>query len=333
MQQIFSIGSDGLRGADKFDLWHDISRTGPIAMQVAPSGAAADFAFRSSAILQKGLGVMTIRSSSCQISRDPDQASDLWDGPGVVVNVLTAGELAVEQDGRQTIMRPGDAAICVSDRPYTLQLGGNFEACILKFDRRLLSRSSDLADLTATILGQGTGLGTLLFDFARNLAIAAPHLEADTNARLMRNFVDLLETNFHAVTGGQGWQRPTHRRATFNRVAAFVRLHLREQRLTPGHVAAAVKLSPRYLNKLFAAEGTSLGRYIWETRLSQSAVDLLDPALSAETISAIALRNGFKDLSHFSRSFRARFDASPTEYRESMAPRQMPLIQHGLAVA
>lgn len=330
-QQILSMSSDGLRGTDKFDLWHEMSRTGPIALEVAPSEPPADFAFRSSVVLQKGLGVMSITSSACRIFRDPEKAGDLWEDPGVVVNFVTAGALVVEQDGRQTMVTPGRAAICVSDRPYALQIGHGFEAFILKFDRRFLSKSSDLAALTATMLGNGTGMGGLLYDFARNFTVSAPQLGAGTNARLMRNFVDLLETNFDAATGGEGWQRPTHRRATFNRIAAFVRLHLHEQELTPGRVAAAMKLSPRYINKLFAAEGTSLGRYIWEMRLNQSAADLVDPALARESISMIALRNGFKDLSHFSRSFRASFDASPSEYREAGAPAQLPLLRHGLS--
>lgn len=331
LQQILSMSSDGLCGADRFDLWHEMSRTGPIGLETVPLEPPANFAFRSSVVLQRGLGVMSVASSACQIRREPDKASDLWEAPGVVVNCVTAGDLVVEQDGRQAIVTPGRAAICVSDRPYKLHVGGAFEAFVVKFDRRLLSKPSDLAELTATTLG-GRGMGTLLYDFARNLSVSAPQFGADTNARLIRNFVDLLETNFHVLTEGEGWRKPTHRRATFNRVAGFVRLHLREPELTPGQVAAAMKLSPRYLNKLFAAEGTSLGRYIWETRLSQSAADLVDPALARETISTIALRNGFKDLSHFSRSFRARFDASPSEYREDEAARHLPLLQHGLIV-
>jgi AraC-like DNA-binding protein len=99
------------------------------------------------------------------------------------------------------------------------------------------------------------------------------------------------------------------------RIKDFVERNLGDFDLDPTMVAAALKLSPRYMNQLLELEGTSLSRYIWRRRLERAAADLTNFALNGLSISSIALNNGFSDLSHFSKAFRDRFAHSPSEYR------------------
>jgi AraC-like DNA-binding protein len=46
---------------------------------------------------------------------------------------------------------------------------------------------------------------------------------------------------------------------------------------------------------------------------------LADPGFAAWTIGAIAYEAGFGDLSHFNRSFRRRYGASPSDVRNEAA--------------
>ncbi|TWS99826.1 helix-turn-helix domain-containing protein [Reyranella sp. CPCC 100927] len=71
--------------------------------------------------------------------------------------------------------------------------------------------------------------------------------------------------------------------------------------------------SPRYLNKLFASEDTSVARFIWEERLQRAARMLGNPARLP--ITTVGLDSGFSTMSHFSRAFRDRFGLSPRGYR------------------
>ena len=320
-QHCLTVSDHGVREGEKFDLWSEIARTGPVGQDARITRPPVDFRFSADMVMQSGLGIMNLALSACQIVRDPEKAQGHWQDPGVIVSFVTNGRLLVEQDGRSALVQPGGAALCVSDRPYRLQVDEGFSATVLKFDRRLLSRRSDLSAFTATELQDNANLAQLLYGFARDVAQSASIRSADINARLMRVLIDLLETGFDAITLGEGWRAPTHRRATFYRVGAFVRAHLHEHDLTPTRVAEAFRLSPRYLNKVFAAEGTSLGRFIWEARLARCAADLIDPALSRRQVTEIALGNGFKELSHFSRAFRSAFGQSPTDYRKTMQPR------------
>ena len=66
------------------------------------------------------------------------------------------------------------------------------------------------------------------------------------------------------------------------------------------------------MNRIFNATGQTVGEVIRVRRLARAREDLIDSDLS---VSAIAHRWGFSDPSHFTRSFKAHYGASPREYR------------------
>ena len=135
----------------------------------------------------------------------------------------------------------------------------------------------------------------------------------------MRNFTELLAAALDEVILASPLPLSEYRATALMRVRDFVERHLDVCELDTSMVSTALNLSPRYINKLFEAENTSLTRYIWRRRLERAAADLQDPARAGLGISAIAMAHGFNDLSHFSRAFRQRFDLSPRAYRASGA--------------
>jgi AraC-like DNA-binding protein len=85
--------------------------------------------------------------------------------------------------------------------------------------------------------------------------------------------------------------------------------------VTTATIAAAHYISPRYLQKLFEAEGSTVTDWIRRRRLDHCKRELLDPRNAGEPISRIAARWGLADSSHFSRLFRATYGMSPREFR------------------
>lgn len=100
------------------------------------------------------------------------------------------------------------------------------------------------------------------------------------------------------------------------RVKAYVVEHLRDPELTIGGIAAAMRMSPDHLSRLFRSEPVPLSRWIWQQRLDACRRDLCDPRLIQRGISDIAFSWGFNDATHFSRSFRELFGVSPREWRQ-----------------
>lgn len=106
-------------------------------------------------------------------------------------------------------------------------------------------------------------------------------------------------------------------------MVAFSQQNLHRSELSPQIVAAHCGISVRTLHLRFAKFGQTFGNWLLETRLNACGKALRDPFQKARGISEIAYGYGFNDLSHFNKSFRARFGVSPSEWRaerESKAP-------------
>jgi AraC-like DNA-binding protein len=79
--------------------------------------------------------------------------------------------------------------------------------------------------------------------------------------------------------------------------------------------AARRGVTPRYVQMLFEAEGTTFTQYVLEARLARALRMLADPHHQGRTISAIAFEVGFGNLSYFNRTFRRHFGMTPSDAR------------------
>jgi AraC-like DNA-binding protein len=85
--------------------------------------------------------------------------------------------------------------------------------------------------------------------------------------------------------------------------------------LTVTTLAARHRVSPRYVQKLFESEGTTFSEFVLDQRLQRAYRLLTDPDLAGRPISSIAFDVGFGDLSYFNRTFRRRYNSTPSETR------------------
>jgi AraC-like DNA-binding protein len=107
------------------------------------------------------------------------------------------------------------------------------------------------------------------------------------------------------------------RAARLKAMQAYICENLATRSLSVQGVAAHYGLSPRYIHMLFEGEGTTFSTFVREQRLLQAHTMLRSPRYAGHSISSIAFAVGFGDLSHFNRSFRGRFGASPIDVRLS----------------
>lgn len=80
-------------------------------------------------------------------------------------------------------------------------------------------------------------------------------------------------------------------------------------------VAASSGVSPRYVQRLFEAEGTTFRAFVLSYRLKLAHRRLANPGLIGRTISDIVFACGFGDLSYFDRCFRAVYGERPSDVR------------------
>ena len=95
------------------------------------------------------------------------------------------------------------------------------------------------------------------------------------------------------------------------KVMEYIYLHYGEE-LSNRRLSEVVGVSPNYLSKLFQKHtGVTLHNYLIQYRLEKAR----DYLLSAEcNISEVSLKCGFSSISSFSKSFKAKWGMSPSEY-------------------
>ena len=104
----------------------------------------------------------------------------------------------------------------------------------------------------------------------------------------------------------------------FVRICSIVKRHFSHPDVGPAEVAAEAGISVRYLQKLFAARGTTCSHYIRSLRLDHAA-QLLDretPTKANIPLGEIAHSCGYRDYANFARHFRARFRDTPGAFRK-----------------
>jgi AraC-like DNA-binding protein len=116
----------------------------------------------------------------------------------------------------------------------------------------------------------------------------------------------------------------THRSslATMHRmqIVELIEKGLHDPTLTPSGLSAALRITPRYLHRLFSGDGETVSRYILRRRLERAAQELVDPLHSRRHVSDIAFGCGFSTVSHFCRTFREQYGMSPGDFRDRRKP-------------
>ncbi len=110
--------------------------------------------------------------------------------------------------------------------------------------------------------------------------------------------------------------RTIRRDVAFDLMIAYLRTNLADPLLSPKMLARHMRVSVRTIHNRFEEAGTTFGRWILEHRLLACHKALGDPLYDRFSVSQIAFSWGFNDLSHFTKTFRARFDASPGRLRK-----------------
>jgi AraC family transcriptional regulator, positive regulator of tynA and feaB len=235
------------------------------------------------------------------------------DEPHFCFVTQASGRGRISQDGHDAELQPGDLTLTDSTRPFQLDFDDQFALTVLRFPReQLLRRVGPPERFIAGRINGREGFAGLLSPMLQNLSSQLRNIPADSLGRIAENALDLIATTLLAGNG----EASLSRGMTHVRVKFWIETHLAED-LSGDRIAGACGLSVRHLNRLFAREGASLMHYVWERRLARCRRHLTDPAMKHRSIGEIALAAGFKDLSHFSRAYRARYGCTAQEDRAS----------------
>ncbi|MFV0373898.1 helix-turn-helix domain-containing protein [Microbacterium sp.] len=234
------------------------------------------------------------------------------------VSLQLEGTGIVAQDGRETLMRPGDIAIYDTSRPYTLEFTDEMRCIVMAFPQDMFDVPASLIRrITAVRLPGDDGVGALLSPFLRDLGENLGEWTGVTGMRILRATLDLLTALVYAQLAEPHDHWGESGRAEMRAFRLFIDAHLGDPHLSATTVAKAHFISVRYLQYLFSEEGMTVSDYIRSRRLEHCGIDLSDPAQADLSVQQIAQHWGFRDASHFSKVFKRHFGSSPRQFRAS----------------
>lgn len=235
-----------------------------------------------------------------------------------LVKVQVEGTSTVLHRGREAHLTPGDFTLCLSSEPYELHFPGDYSQVVLAVPETLMEECvRHPTRYLGLRMDAQVGANGLFTQFVTSIASRMDDLDGVLAQRLEANVIDLLSTTlgYAHETQRRDLLQSGVKREYLQRIKCFIRRNLDDERLSPEWIARAHDISTRYLHMLFQDEDASVSRYIQQLRLESCRHALCDPAFASYSVSEIAYRFGFKDASHFSRSFKAEYGDTPARYR------------------
>lgn len=259
-------------------------------------------------IAEVGAGPQTVTRRRRDIARDGEE----W----LTLTLQGRGVALLEQDGRTAIVRPGEFALSDSGRVFRKVLPEEFSFTAFHLPRaELRVPERELRELVATVFPAGQGVPALVAGYLARLAAQDDGLDDDTARSLADVAMDLLAVLAHERAGRPGPPGAESAHAVLTLAKEYILGNLHDPRLSPETVAAAQRVSVRYLHKVFEREETTVGRWILRQRLERCRRDLARRPAAALTVAAVARRWGFVSPSHFSRAFRASYGMTPRDWQ------------------
>lgn len=263
---------------------------------------------------REGVRLSPIRSNPCAMERLRQEPSDVTHDCYFAV-VLTSGQYKLQQGNREVYLRPGEMSLYDATQPHRIEMPKRFSKILISIPRHILDdRVSNVRDLTATRIPSNTGVGAVTSSMIQNIVKHLGEFEKDEFLELTDHVLDMFSLSINQVNRGSA-NLSRHRELTLNRVKRYINRNLCDPDLEPTNIAQGTGLSVRYINHLFSDENTSMMRYLTRQRLQVCRRYLKSSQYKGLPISGIAMRCGFKNMAHFSRTFKQVYGVAPREYR------------------
>ncbi|TYQ10529.1 UNVERIFIED_ORG: AraC-like DNA-binding protein [Gordonia westfalica J30] len=259
------------------------------------------------------LRLSTVRADGHAVVRTPSMISDA-DVADFFLCAVTCGPGTVSQRGRSVVLDKGDFTVIDSGEPYRFDFPTRFEQTVVRIPRSVMQgrvRDKDLDSVVLRRVAGASGSGAVVGGLLERVATFGGEVDAPAAAALAESAVDMIVVALSSDVVPRSAAAKA-RADDYRRAQAYLRARIGDTSMTVSNAATELGMSVRYLQKLFAADGTTPREWLLRNRLERARSLLV---ASDITVADLAGEVGFKETSHFSRSFTSAYGLSPGRYR------------------
>jgi len=241
------------------------------------------------------------------------------DDPDAIKLILqTDGSASLAQGGLHAPVSANALVIYDPRRPYMLTNSTPVRQLLLQLPRHALPPAA-VGRLAMPFTAHATqdGMCSILLSLMESTMHEIGHLDEARRSSVGQTMIDLVRSMI-------GWDMQPARSVgnpldlLLQRIKNFIDSNLVRPDLTVSMIARRMGCSVRYVYRAFESECLTPSDYIWDLRLQRGAAQLREASGGyAGEISEIAFALGFSSSAHFSRAFRNRYGASPSQWRKA----------------
>ena len=228
---------------------------------------------------------------------------------------LHAGEEKIMAAGKEIVISEGDIVLWDSTQEMKFSVPEKVDKISLLIpEKNITSVFPRAHDYVGAVLKRENSMNSIIGGHLSNLALRMNNMDDHELTVLMDASINLFAAAFKS---GRSIETSI-RHATVSRIKQHIIDHLGDPFLSPKGVAEDAGISLRYLYTLFESEGTGVSAWIRDRRLECARKELASSFAESNSITDIAFKWGFCDLSHFSKAFKQSFGLSPREFAKKM---------------
>ncbi len=256
-------------------------------------------------------GTMLRRGSSRAVPPPDDIAAYLLVFP---VN----GTVGFNQDGRGGIAAPGDYVLLNERAFHELFADASAQVITMRIPAsELRGRLVSIEDHVSRRFKPNEQMTRLLTGMVRNIAELFMDEPPPNPQALATEIVSFVALTIGSEDRGAATDVRNARYHLRRRIVDFIDSHLSDQDLSPKKIAASSRISLSYLYSLFNDNETTVGQFVQTKRLQRAYEILVADPKGHRTVSEVAYEVGFKNVSHFSRTFSRHFKVAPRDVRQA----------------
>ena len=295
--------------AKRYAAWQDALDQSHLEWALSPQ-QGTEFDARISKRALDGIRIIDCYCDPCIGVRN---ASQMRRSDGAYFGILfeLQGREVIRQRDSEAVLTPGDFVMWDSEREMEFRVVDRLHKLTLLIPKERMRSVLPKPERCAGLVIRGGGLaGGIAADVLGRLAREFSSFDEKEASAVIDPALNLLGAVLSLNESGAR-QTPVNKN-DFSRFSRYIERNLADTNLAPQRIAEAHNVLLRYLHAAFAKEGTSVGAWMRQRRLSHCRRELLR-LKKGQTIIEIAFRWGFNDAVHFSRVFKAQYGVSPRQ--------------------